>query len=348
MTLSRRGFLGWMAGASAAAVALPRSAPGAVNKAFKGYPDSLGVLFDNNLCIGCRKCEEACNSVNQLPRPSLPFDDLSVLDRKRRTTAKALTVINRYDVGGPGGRSFYRRMGCNHCLEPACASSCFVKAYQKTPKGSVTYDSSVCVGCRYCMIACPFEIPTFEYDSPLTPRIMKCTMCHPRLLEGKLPGCVEACPTEALAFGKRDLLIKTARERIRRFPTRYVDHIYGEHEMGGTNWLYLSAVPFEKLEMRTDLGDVPAPELTSGALGTVPMVVALWPLLLLGIQAIAKRKDKIGKEELEQVVAETVARVKAEGDTKLAQALEKAAKEKKSAIEAEVKKALEKAAPKKE
>jgi formate dehydrogenase iron-sulfur subunit len=347
MTLSRRGFLGWMAGASAAA-ALPRSAQGAVNKAFKGYPDSLGVMYDNQLCIGCRKCEEACNRVNQLPRPSLPFDDLSVLDGKRRTTPKALMVINRYDSAGPGRGSFYRRMGCNHCLEPACASSCFVKAYQKRPNGAVTYDASVCVGCRYCMIACPFEIPTFEYDSALSPRIVKCTMCQPLLLEGKLPGCVEACPTEALTFGKRDLLIRTARERIRRFPTRYVDHIYGEHEMGGTSWLYLSAVPFEKLDMRMDLGDVPAPELTSGALGTVPMVVALWPLLLLGIQAIAKRKDKIGKEELDQVVAETVARVRAEGDTKLAQALEKAAKEKRSAIEAEVKKALEKAAEKKE
>lgn len=336
-----------MAGASAA-FALPGSARAAVNKGFRGYPDSLGVMFDTNLCIGCRRCEEACNSVNQLPRPERAFDDLSVLEGKRRTTPKAMTVINRYDVEAPGGKPFYRRVGCNHCLEPACASSCFVKAYQKTPNGAVTYDPSVCVGCRYCMIACPFEIPTFEYDSALSPRIVKCTMCHPRLLEGKLPGCVEACPTEALAFGKRDALLKIARERIRRFPTRYVDHIYGEHEMGGTSWLYLSAVPFEKLDMRMDLGDVPAPELTSGALGTVPMVVALWPLLLLGIQAIAKRKDKIGKEELEQVVAETVARVKAEGDTKLAQALEKAAKEKRSAIEAEVKKALEKAAEKKE
>ena len=104
------------------------------------------------------------------------------------------------------------------------------------------------------MIACPFEIPTYEYDEPLTPRVRKCTLCHPLLLEGKLPGCVEACPTEALTFGKREDLLNIARERIRRQPDRYVDHIYGENEMGGTSWLYLSAVPFQEVGMREDLG----------------------------------------------------------------------------------------------
>ena len=342
MSISRRKFLGWM-GAAGLSTASGRPAY-AAKRHFKGYPDSFGVLYDSMLCIGCRKCEAGCNIVNDLPLPDRPFDDLSVLDSKRRTDPKTYMVINRYDhiesVKGP----LYRRIGCNHCLEPACASSCFVRAYTKTKTGAVTYDVSVCVGCRYCMIACPFEIPTFEYDKVLTPRIRKCTMCYPRLIEGKLPGCVLACPKEALTFGKRTDLIKIARERIRKYPDRYVDHIYGEHEMGGTSWLYLSGVPFKELGMREDLGITPAPELTKGALGAVPLVVGLWPVLLTGIYAMSKRKEKIAREEQEKAVATALDQAKAEAGSRLSEALARAEKEKEAAIEKEVKKALEKAA----
>jgi formate dehydrogenase iron-sulfur subunit len=342
MSISRRRFLGWM-GAAGAMVTLPKIASGAANKHFTGYPESSGVLYDNTLCIGCRRCEAACNKVNELPPPERPFDELSVLDKKRRTTPKAYMVMNRYDDIGGAKRPFYRRMGCNHCLEPACASSCFVKAYSKTKNGAVIYDASVCVGCRYCMIACPFDIPTYEYDKAFTPRIMKCTMCYPRLVEGKLPGCVEACPTEALTFGKRNDLIKIGRERIHRYPARYVDYIYGEREVGGTSWLYLSGVPFKDLGMREDLGVTPAPELTAGALSTVPMVVGLWPVLLMGVYAMTKRKEKVAGEELKQALEGALAQARAEGEAKLSEALKKAAKEKEQAIQQEVKKALEKA-----
>jgi hypothetical protein len=155
------------------------------------------------------------------------------------------------------------------------------------------------------MIACPFEIPTYEYDKVLDPRVMKCTMCYPRVIKGLLPGCVEICPTEALAFGKRKDLIRMARERIQRHPDRYVDHIYGEHEMGGTSWLYLSGVPYEEVDMREDLGVKPASELTAGALSTVPMIVGLWPVLLTGIYAITKRSEKIAKREQEAAIDRT-------------------------------------------
>ena len=198
-----------------------------------------------------------------------------------------------------------------------------------------------CVGCRYCMIACPFEIPTYEYDSALSPRVMKCTLCHPRILEGKLPGCVESCPTEALVFGKRDDLLKIARARITRRPDKYVDHIYGEREMGGTAWLYLSSVPFENIGMRMDLGVTSAPELTAGALGAVPMVVGLWPILLTGIYAMSKRKEKIAAEEQAQAVSAAVAEAEAQAETEMQAAKEKADKEKTTAIEKAVKEALE-------
>ena len=202
------------------------------------------------------------------------------------------------------------------------------------------YDASVCVGCRYCMIACPFEIPTYEYDKAFSPRIMKCTMCHPRVLEGKLPGCVEACPTEALIFGKRTDLLKIARQRIARRPDKYEDHIYGEREMGGTSWLYLSGVPFESIGMRMDLGITPAPELTAGALGAVPMVVGLWPVLLTGIYAMSKRRDKIAAEEKARAVAAAQAEAEAQAAARLNAAMEKADKDKAAAVEKAVKEAL--------
>ena len=293
MSISRRKFLGWV-GAAGLSTALSGTATAASTKHFKGYPDSRGVLFDSVLCIGCRHCEEGCNKVNELPPPDRPFNDLTVLDAKRRTSTKTYTVVNRYDsLKGP----LYRKIQCNHCLEPACASACFVRAFTKTKEGAVIYDASVCVGCRYCMIACPFEIPTYEYDRVLDPRVVKCTMCHPRVGEGLLPGCVDACPTEALSFGKRKDLLRLARERIRRHPDRYVDHIYGEHEMGGTSWLYLSGASFKELGMREDLGITPAPDLTAGALSSVPMIIGLWPVFLTGVYAMTKRTDQVAKQE---------------------------------------------------
>jgi Fe-S-cluster-containing dehydrogenase component len=301
-------------GAAGVGATFGNSAHAAVNKHYKGYPESFGVLHDTVLCIGCRNCEAGCNKVNELPPPAAPFDDLSVLENKRRTDTKSYTVVNRYDHAANGGGPTYRKTQCLHCLEPACASVCFVRAFTKTKTGAVVYDASVCVGCRYCMIACPFEIPTYEYDKALSPRIMKCTMCHPRVVKGKLPGCVEACPNEALTFGKRNDLLN------------------------------ISGVPFKHLGMREDLGVTPAPELTAGALGAVPIVVGLWPVLLTGIYAISKRKERIARAEQEQAVAAALTQAREKGEAKLSEALEKAEVKNRTAIEAAVKKALEKVA----
>ena len=342
MSITRRKFLGWLGAATAGATA-GKTANAASNKHFSGYPNSMGVLFDNTRCIGCRKCEQGCNTVNELPAPERPFDDLSVLENKRRTTANAYTIVNRYGtfsdahLKGP----LYRKVQCNHCLEPACASVCFVRAFTKTSIGAVTYNASVCVGCRYCMIACPFEIPAYEYNKALEPRVMKCTLCYPRIIKGLLPGCVQACPTEALTFGKREVLLKDARERIAKFPDRYVNHIYGENEMGGTNWLYLSAVPFKEVGLREDLGVTPAPKLTSGALSSVPVVVGLWPVLLAGIYAMSKRKEKIAEQETQQAVAAAVEQANAEAAAKHAKEMEQVQKLKQKEIENAVNKALE-------
>jgi hypothetical protein len=159
-----------------------------------------------------------------------------------------------------------------------------------------------------------------------------------------LPGCVEACPTEALTYGKREDLLRIGRERIAKFPERYVNHIYGENEMGGTSWLYLSSVPFKDVGMREDLGVTPAPKLTAGALSAVPMVVGLWPVLLTGIYAINQRKEKIERQEKEEAVSTALENARTEAEAKLSEAMEKAEKEKTAAIETAVSKALEEAA----
>ena len=240
--MKRRKFIGMLAGAGACLAA--SSASAGETHHFTGYPESFGVLFDSTKCIGCRKCEAACNKVNELPAQPVPFDDLTVMDKRRRTHHDTFTVVNKYAVGD---KPVYRKQQCNHCLEPACASACFVGAFKKDKTGAVSYDASKCVGCRYCMIACPFEIPTYEYHDPVTPRVRKCTLCQPRIEEGKLPGCVEDCPKGALVFGRRDDLLAIARERIRKHPDMYLDHIYGENEMGGTSWLYISGAPFTQM-----------------------------------------------------------------------------------------------------
>lgn len=341
--MNRRRFLTLLGSAGlTAAVSTTATANAAGHATFPGYKDSLGVLHDTTRCIGCRKCEQGCNTVNKLPAPKEPFDDLTVLDTKRRTTPNNWTVVNKYNVAGLHSPVF-AKIQCNHCLEPACASACFVKAFKKNPDGSVTYDGSICVGCRYCMVACPFNVPTFDYDEPYNPLIQKCTMCHPLLEQGKLPGCVQACPKDALTFGKRTDLLRIARERLYKNPDRYVDHIYGEHEMGGTQWMYISGVPFSQVGMNEDLGTKPAPEYTAGALGAVPMVVGIWPLLLTGAYAITKRKDKIAAEEREEAVKEAIAQTQAAAEEKLNAALAKAQKDKEATVTREVKKAVDEA-----
>lgn len=359
MTITRRRFMSWL-GVAATGTLVPGVAGAAgAGKQFFGHPASSGVLHDITRCIGCRKCEAACNQVSSLKAPAQPFDDLTVLNQLRRTHSEAFTVVNRFEppspapaalrhhteTAGPGSPLFVKTQ-CNHCLEPACASACFVKAFRKMPTGAVVYNASLCVGCRYCMIACPFNIPTYEYHEPLTPRVRKCDLCHERLLQGLLPGCVAECPKEALTFGTRDSLLNLARRRLLDHPGRYVPHIYGENEMGGTSWLYLSGVPFTTVGMREDLGNLPASAYTERLLETIPVVVGLWPVLLTGIYAISKRKDAIAAQERQVAVAAARTEAEEEAKKQLAALKKNHQTEKETAVQAAVKKALADAEPK--
>jgi formate dehydrogenase iron-sulfur subunit len=297
--INRRVFLGAMA-TMGGAVALGRPSKAHASADFEGYPNSFGLLTDLTTCVGCRSCEKACNEENKLPAPAKPFDDNSVFEEKRMPTQKAYTIVNKYENPKDKDKPIYRKIQCNHCKEPACLTSCPIHAYSKTPEGAVKYNENLCFGCRYCMTACPFYIPAFDYWSAFEPKIMKCTMCLPRVKAGKMTACAEACPVGAITFGKREELLKIARERIDNNPGKYVDHIYGEYEVGGTNWLYLSGVPFDQVGFPTNLPKKPLIEETKGFLSAVPVVLIAWPALFGTIYAASRHRDDIEKEEKEE------------------------------------------------
>ena len=201
------------------------------------WDELMGVLVDIPRCIGCRRCEFACQQAADFKNFEVPaqesFDDKSVFAEQRRPQPREHTVINRYANPADESRPLYNKVNCLHCIDPACLSACLVTAFSKRPDGPVVYDPWRCMGCRYCMVACPFEIPTYDYDMPLAPRVRKCNLCaHIVPGEQEVPACVKMCPEEVMTYGPRKELLALARERIRSAPDKYVDHIYGEHEGG--------------------------------------------------------------------------------------------------------------------
>jgi|Deesub1362A_J573_1020465.scaffolds.fasta_scaffold00199_10 Fe-S-cluster-containing dehydrogenase component len=294
--ISRRRFLGTVAAIGGISL-IGSYKDASAYKEFTGWPNRYGCLTDLTECVGCRSCEEACNEANNLPKPDVPFDDKSVFNEKRRPTVQAYTVVNRYENPKDAGKPIYRKIQCNHCNEPACASACPIHAYTKTPEGAVLYDPEKCFGCRYCMIACPFYVPAYDYASPLEPKIVKCVLCYGRIKNGDMPACAEACPVGAITFGKRSDLIKLAREKIMKNPDRYIDHIYGEHEVGGTSWMYISGVPFEQLDFPANLPKKPLIEQTKGFLSAVPVVFTVWPALFGMIYAALRHREELEKEK---------------------------------------------------
>jgi formate dehydrogenase iron-sulfur subunit len=237
------------------------------------------ILTDLTRCIGCEACAWACKDINQLPRE----------DGAKMLSSTTWTAIERR------GSVSVRRQ-CMHCEEPSCASVCPVAAFQKTPEGPVIYKPERCMGCRYCMLACPFGVPKYEWDKPL-PLVRKCIMCFDqRVKKGLPPACTSACPTGATVFGDRDQLIREARRRMDAEPSRYVDHVYGLTEAGGTSVMYLSGVPFEQLGFKVAVQGDPYPKLTWNILSKLPNVVSIWGVTLFGIWWIVNRRETLEHE----------------------------------------------------
>ena len=242
-------------------------------------PDAVAMLYDNTICTGCNACMPACSEANGLP----PDTKLSggLWQTPLDLNAKTKNIIKLYDEAQSADFAFVKRQ-CMHCLDPACVIGCPFGALEKNKWGAVTWNDSRCIGCRYCEVACPFEVPKFEWDR-WNPKIVKCEFCFDqRLTHGRQPACTEVCPTAAVIFGKRADLLAVAKARVAAAPGKYFeDRVYGEHEAGGTQVLYLSHVPFDKIGL---------PKLDSTSLGhyatAVTSVIYKWlsgPLLVAAV-----------------------------------------------------------------
>ena len=240
------------------------------------------ILIDIKRCIGCQACEQTCQQVHGFP-----------VEHQPHLSETALTFVDQK------GEKFVRRM-CLHCEEPACVSACLVGALKKSALGPVTYDEKKCMGCRYCMIACPQGVPKYQW-SKLAPLMKKCDMCYDRQKAGGIPACVEACPVQASVFGDRDALLKDAWERIRA-DSSYVPRIYGTEEFGGTDVFYISDVAFEDLGfVKPVIGSQPLPTLSAAALGESPTVVLVGGSMLAALYWISQRKKEVALSELREV-----------------------------------------------
>lgn len=282
-----------------------------------------GVLVDLTKCIGCGSCSVACKMYNgnkwiehraETSGPDAKLADANwtvvrqcVLDE----SGKALPQEELHQIGTEeppvpqdGQRWRFVKNQCMHCNEPACAASCFAKALQKNEDGAVVYYPNSCVGCRYCMLACPFHVPKFEWEKPL-PRITKCTMCHGRVQKGEMPACVTVCPTNVMKFGERDELLREAKEIVANSSGKYISHVYGEEEAGGTAWMYISDVDFEELGFRVmepknpnsyPIPRKPLPHRTTPYMHWTPILGGIWGVVLACLYIITRR-NKISKEK---------------------------------------------------
>ncbi len=236
------------------------------------------LLIDISLCVGCNACQAACKAENHLPEGD-----------EKTLSLSAFTALSEHD-------GLFVRAMCQHCDIPTCVSACPVAALEKRADGPVLYSADKCIGCRYCMQACPFHIPRYEWKST-RPGIKKCILCAPRLEKGLPTACSEACPTGATKFGDRNELLIEATNRITADSGKYVPKIYGKNDVGGTSVLYISPVPFEKLGFDTRLGQEPMPILTMNALSKVPNVVGVGSVMLAGIWWITNRREDVAREE---------------------------------------------------
>jgi formate dehydrogenase iron-sulfur subunit len=240
---------------------------------------STAILNDITRCVNCKSCSIACSEANGNPRE--PGDKLSAFH---------FTIVEQ--VGG-----YNVKRQCMHCVDPACASVCPVGALHKSPEGPVVYDEEKCIGCRYCMLGCPFDVPKYEWHST-RPFVKKCEMCRDtRLAQGKQPACTAACPTGATVFGERDELIREAYRRIEENPDRYYHKVFGITEVGGTSVLYLSPVPFEALGFRTQVKQESYPQMTWQVLSKIPMIAGTVGVGLLGAFWAIRRREEVAEFE---------------------------------------------------
>ncbi len=253
-----------------------------------------GMLIDLTKCIGCRGCQVACKQWNDLPAEETSVG--TEFTNPQQRSAYTWTIVEFLTTEYNGRTlSTFTKTQCMHCEHPACESVCIGGAIQKTEAGPVIVNHDDCIGCRYCQVACPFGVPKYEFDK-VVPKMQKCTMCYDRIEAGMEPACAATCPNGAILFGEREELLQIARERIAGGNGRYIDHIYGEHEVGGTAVLYLSPVPLDLTALKTDVTDEEIPNFTWKAMKQLPALLGAVGVASLGLMAYSSRRAALEAE----------------------------------------------------
>jgi len=250
---------------------------------------SYGLLIDTTKCVGCRGCQVACKQAKDLAADDTGFRPIRT--NPPDLTARTWSLVEFHEVPKAGTRLAWRfvKRQCMHCLEPACVSVCPVAALQKSVEGAVIYHANRCIGCRYCMTACPFNVPKYEWSSA-APLVRKCILCGERLAQGNQPACAKACLTGAVKYGDREALLAEAHGRIAAQPDRYIDHVYGEHEVGGTAVLYLADVAFASIGFPASLPLFPLPSKTWAVMSLVPGIAGGSAALMTFAYLITRRQ----------------------------------------------------------
>ncbi|MEN8216128.1 MAG: hydrogenase 2 operon protein HybA [Pseudomonadota bacterium] len=301
-------------GADAAQAREPKTMP----------PKAVGMLYDSTLCIGCKACVAACKRANDRPPEIAEHHktwNQGTWDTAQDLSGDTLNVILAYSHGNMSqkdsetdGYAFMKRH-CLHCIDPSCVSVCPVSAMRKDPStGIVTHHPEACIGCRYCVLACPFSVPQFDYNTPF-PQIHKCQFCQHLQAKGEIPACCDVCPTGATLFGDARALIEEAKRRLAakegdtyEFPRgklgsdrsthiakipKYQNNFYGEREVGSTQVIYLSGVPFEKLGLPTQVTEHSYVSLSESIQHTLYKGMIAPAALLTGLMVMAYRnRDK--------------------------------------------------------
>jgi Fe-S-cluster-containing dehydrogenase component len=305
MTIKRREFLKATAAGGALMVAGSQSASASTGGEHIP-PKAVGILYDSNLCIGCQACMTACKDANDMPPEHSGTN--TTWDNPLDLSAKTLNVIKMYRDGD--NYAFIKRH-CQHCLDPACVNACPVSALVKNREtGVVTYDASACIGCRYCQVACPYNVPKFEWNSPF-PKIQKCQLCDHLFEQGRYSACCESCPTGASLFGPVEQLKMEAERRLQMEPGKqydfpvnniengetrrhkaehYINHIYGSDEVGGSQYLILSGTDFSKLGL-PDLRERSYVKDLEGIANTFYKYLIYPVAAFAGLAYLAKKRD---------------------------------------------------------
>ena len=240
------------------------------------------ILFDTTRCKGCERCVAACIEANGTDPSAAAYDRATTKDG---LSAQRLLAVVRVEQGR------FTRLSCMHCIEPSCVAACLVGGLRKSPEGPVVYDPDKCIGCRYCMLACPFHIPRYEWDRT-APLMRKCSMCTERLEQGQVPACVQACPNEVMLAGDRNELIARAHEMLRLHPEKYLPRVWGENEFGGTSILFVSDVDLSAVGWPAE-AVVSIPSLTDPLVRKTPLIGLSVGLGCWGLSAIIQRRNKL-------------------------------------------------------